>query len=97
MTFWPLLAGGSGVQWEFVCGLFENAIYGGRVDNVFDMKVLQSYLRRYFSSNSLSAGGNFNEAISSPLPNSTHIQVWQNSRRLFDIANFYFPPPQFIV
>ena len=29
-------------------GLFENAIYGGRIDNTFDAKVLQSYLLQYF-------------------------------------------------
>lgn len=27
----------------------ENAIYGGRVDNTFDMRVLTSYLLQYFS------------------------------------------------
>lgn len=30
-------------------GLFENAIYGGRVDNIFDVRVLTSYLQKYFS------------------------------------------------
>lgn len=30
-------------------GLMENAIYGGRVDNTFDMRVLTSYLLQYFS------------------------------------------------
>ena len=30
-------------------GLMENAIYGGRVDNTFDMRVLTSYLVQYFS------------------------------------------------
>lgn len=40
---------GSGtVRWKFVHGLFENAIYGGRIDNTFDAKVLQSYLLQYF-------------------------------------------------
>ena len=29
-------------------GLFENAIYGGRIDNTFDAKVLLSYLLQYF-------------------------------------------------
>jgi len=29
-------------------GLMENAIYGGRVDNVYDMRVLQSYLVQSF-------------------------------------------------
>ena len=31
-------------------GLMENAIYGGRVDNIYDMRVLQSYLVQLFDS-----------------------------------------------
>uniref|UniRef100_A0A8C5YQN7 Cytoplasmic dynein 2 heavy chain 1 n=1 Tax=Marmota marmota marmota TaxID=9994 RepID=A0A8C5YQN7_MARMA len=38
------------VQWEYVHGLFENAIYGGRIDNYFDLRVLQSYLKQFFNS-----------------------------------------------
>lgn len=30
---------GGGVQWEMLHGLLEMAIYGGRVDNTFDVKV----------------------------------------------------------
>ncbi len=30
-------------------GLMENAIYGGRVDNTFDTRVLRSYLHQCFS------------------------------------------------
>ncbi|KAM7436007.1 Cytoplasmic dynein 2 heavy chain 1 [Porites harrisoni] len=41
-------AGSGSVRWQFVHGLFENAIYGGRIDNTFDAKVLQSYLLQYF-------------------------------------------------
>ena len=43
----PFTGSGS-VRWQFVHGLFENAIYGGRIDNTFDAKVLQSYLLQYF-------------------------------------------------
>jgi len=28
-----------GVNWETLYGLFENAIYGGRIDGIFDIKV----------------------------------------------------------
>ena len=41
----------------FIHGLFENAIYGGRVDNPFDMRVLRSYLAQYFNKDVLSGGG----------------------------------------
>ncbi|NXG46652.1 DYHC2 protein, partial [Psilopogon haemacephalus] len=45
-----LFDGSKDFQWEFVHGLFENAIYGGRVDNYFDMRVLRSYLEQLFNS-----------------------------------------------
>ncbi|XP_018025771.1 cytoplasmic dynein 2 heavy chain 1, partial [Hyalella azteca] len=44
------IADGAEIKWDFVIGLFENAIYGGRVDNVWDLRVLQSYLTLFFSS-----------------------------------------------
>ncbi len=45
------------VQWDFVYGLMENAIYGGRVDNLFDMRILVAYLRKIFSSETLPGSG----------------------------------------
>ncbi|KAF4008811.1 hypothetical protein G4228_000485 [Cervus hanglu yarkandensis] len=45
-----LFDGSKDVQWEFVHGLLENAIYGGRIDNYFDLRVLQSYLKQFFNS-----------------------------------------------
>lgn len=45
-----LLSGSGNIKWEFVHGLCENAIYGGRVDNAYDIRVLSSYLREFFSS-----------------------------------------------
>jgi len=44
-----LLSGSGNIKWEFVHGLYENAIYGGRVDNIYDMRVLTSYLREFFN------------------------------------------------
>nr|XP_026693267.1 cytoplasmic dynein 2 heavy chain 1-like isoform X1 [Ciona intestinalis] len=49
-----LFSGTADVQWQSMHGLMENAIYGGRVDNVFDMRVLTSYLSHYFDSDLLS-------------------------------------------
>jgi dynein heavy chain 2 len=37
-------------EWRTVHGLMENAIYGGRVDDPFDFRVLKAYLARYFTS-----------------------------------------------
>jgi dynein heavy chain 2, cytosolic len=36
---------GTSIDWEAVHGLMEDAIYGGRIDNAFDLRVLRSYLR----------------------------------------------------
>lgn len=44
-----LLSGSGNIKWEFVHGLYENAIYGGRVDNIYDTRVLTSYLREFFN------------------------------------------------
>lgn len=33
------------VDWEVVTGLMEDAIYGGRIDNAYDIRVLKAYLR----------------------------------------------------
>ena len=33
------------VDWEAVYGLMEDAIYGGRVDDPYDLRVLRTYLR----------------------------------------------------
>lgn len=44
----------SDIDWESLHGLMENAIYGGRVDNPYDIRVLQAYLRKYFNSSIIS-------------------------------------------
>lgn len=36
-------------EWVTIHGLLENAIYGGRVDNEYDARVLRTYLQQYFS------------------------------------------------
>jgi hypothetical protein len=33
------------LDWEIIHGLMEDAIYGGRIDNAFDVRVLRAYLR----------------------------------------------------
>ncbi|XP_073518216.1 cytoplasmic dynein 2 heavy chain 1 isoform X2 [Phyllobates terribilis] len=74
-----LFEGGRTFQWDFVTGLLENAIYGGRVDNYFDLRVLHSYLEQYFSSH---AGGTRGSKRTFPLPislpNSCSIIEYRN-------------------
>lgn len=48
LFFFSITSGRGQIQWEFVHGLMESAIYGGRVDNVFDMQVMVSYLKLFF-------------------------------------------------
>ncbi|XP_029026743.1 cytoplasmic dynein 2 heavy chain 1 isoform X2 [Betta splendens] len=50
-----LFEGGKAFQWEFVHGLLESAIYGGRIDNPFDLRILRSYLEQFFSAALLSS------------------------------------------
>lgn len=33
------------MDWEAIHGLMEDAIYGGRIDNAYDLRVLKAYLR----------------------------------------------------
>ncbi|KAA0702385.1 Cytoplasmic dynein 2 heavy chain 1 [Triplophysa tibetana] len=44
-----LFEGGKVCQWEYVHGLLENAIYGGRIDHTCDLRVLRSYLQQFFN------------------------------------------------
>ncbi|KAM3616882.1 uncharacterized protein V6R79_025341 [Siganus canaliculatus] len=50
-----LFEGGKSFQWEFVHGLLESAIYGGRIDNPSDLRILRSYLEQFFSTHLLSS------------------------------------------
>ena len=45
------------MNFETLYGVFEEGIYGGRIDNFSDLKVLRAYLRRYF--NQLVINGQF--------------------------------------
>lgn len=39
---------GKNISWQKIYGILENAIYGGRVDNEYDMRVLRSYMVEVF-------------------------------------------------
>ena len=43
--------------WETLHGLLDNAIYGGRIDNVFDQRILRTFLRQVFNSTCVGVGG----------------------------------------
>ncbi|CAF93625.1 unnamed protein product, partial [Tetraodon nigroviridis] len=50
-----LFEGGKPFDWEFVHGLLESAIYGGHIDNPFDLRILRSYLEQFFNAQLLSS------------------------------------------
>lgn len=61
-------------------GLLENAIYGGRIDSLSDLRILRSYLQQYFSSRLLSGPhGRGRKGVAFPshmsLPSSCNILV----------------------
>ena len=63
------------MQWLFIHGLFENAIYGGRVDNPFDLRVMVSYLKQFFDASVLSPQGRNKRLGPIHLPTSTNYRV----------------------
>ena len=71
-----VLAGGD-IQWDYIHGLFDQAVYGGRVDNPVDTDVLRSYLTQYFNSAIIggSSGLKSKLALNIDLPNSTELHV----------------------
>eukprot|EP00668_Euglena_longa_P032951 GGOE01042443.1.p2 GENE.GGOE01042443.1~~GGOE01042443.1.p2 ORF type:complete len:336 (-),score=124.96 GGOE01042443.1:13-1020(-) len=44
-------------DWETVYGVFSNAIYGGRLDNDYDIRILDTYLRKYFNNTRIGLTG----------------------------------------
>ena len=58
-------------------GLMENAIYGGRVDNTFDVLVLRSYLHQIFNNANISgeAASRSRGLPCGKIPVSTRIKV----------------------
>lgn len=73
------------MKWNYLHGLFEQAIYGGRIDNFQDLNVLKSYLRTYFNYDVINTG----KKILAPnihVPESSHSKVF---RKHFDVS-YYF-------
>ena len=68
---------GQEVRWPFIHGLFESAIYGGRVDNPFDMRVIVSYLKEFFDPTMLSPGTKNRRLGPLRVPSSTNYRVGQ--------------------
>jgi hypothetical protein len=76
LSFFLFLAGGE-IQWDYIHGLFDQAVYGGRVDNPVDTDVLQSYLTQYFNSAIIGGSKGFKNKLGSNvnIPNSSDLNV----------------------
>ncbi|VDM37199.1 unnamed protein product [Toxocara canis] len=57
-------------EWQFLRGLMQHVIYGGRIDNPFDVSVLNGYLLRYFNSQMISASSGAELVKNIPIPAS---------------------------
>ncbi|CAG0883700.1 unnamed protein product [Cyprideis torosa] len=65
-------------RWRFIHELFVNAVYGGRVDNPFDLQVLSSYTNEIFNSDNLSEHGQPRRPLGGiiSLPGSTDVNAY---------------------
>uniref|UniRef100_A0A7S1KLM8 Cytoplasmic dynein 2 heavy chain 1 n=1 Tax=Percolomonas cosmopolitus TaxID=63605 RepID=A0A7S1KLM8_9EUKA len=70
--------GNSGPDWETIHGLFENAIYGGRIDDFYDLRILRTYLEKYFTS----------DAIQTKTKPTTHLSVGLDLPESTDKSDF---------
>ncbi|CAM4781010.1 unnamed protein product [Rotaria magnacalcarata] len=67
------------IQWNYIHGLFDQAIYGGRVDNPTDTDVLRSYLVQYFNAAMIGGAKGLKSRLASNinLPNSTELHDYK--------------------
>uniref|UniRef100_A0A8D8QIW2 Cytoplasmic dynein 2 heavy chain 1 n=2 Tax=Cacopsylla melanoneura TaxID=428564 RepID=A0A8D8QIW2_9HEMI len=80
----------SGIKWDYIHGLLGNAVYGGRIDNAQDMKVMTCYLEFYFS-DQVARNASTPLAPGVALPSSTNMGDYINLiQRLSEID-----PPKF--
>ena len=60
---------------DYVHGLFEFAIYGGRVDNAFDIRVMVSYLMQFFDNSIIGDSARDKKLGPLKMPNSAEYRV----------------------
>lgn len=63
---------GGAPQWQKIFGILENAIYGGRIDNEFDVRVLRAYIERTFKDQILKGQEPLSGMI--PVPQSANVR-----------------------
>ncbi|CAK4090165.1 unnamed protein product [Aphanomyces euteiches] len=58
------------IDWQTIHGLMENAIYGGRIDNPYDLRVLRCYLQIYFGTDVVTGKANLTKGLKMPSSDS---------------------------
>lgn len=77
---------GGNIPWQKVYGILENAIYGGRVDNEFDMRVLRTYMQSIFGEATISGKAPLSGLVS--VPKSGNVQDFvQSIQKVPEIDN----------
>ena len=82
------------IPWNTVWGLMENAIYGGRIDNNNDIRILTTYLNQYFNSDIILNNGNSSRQLTRglQLPNSNK---WEEYMSIASALPTYDSPSVF--
>ncbi len=75
ISFYFIILAGGEIQWDYIHGLFDQAIYGGRVDNPIDTDVLRSYLLQYFNSTVINGSKGIRLLPNIHLPSTTDLNV----------------------
>lgn len=52
-----------GIDWDMLYGLMSDTIYGGRIDNAVDLRILNSYLAEYFNQDTVSGKKNLTDRL----------------------------------
>lgn len=61
------------IPWKFISGICAEAVYGGRIENLDDLKVMYSYMRQYLCDDILSH--RWRPFSNVDLPNTPQFQV----------------------
>eukprot|EP00906_Rhabdomonas_costata_P001229 RCo001932 len=83
-------------DWNGVYGLLENAIYGGRMDNDFDIRILLTYLHKYFNTQMVGSSSGSKLSAGLVIPNSNKHADFMEAVRKFpnvDSPDFFGLPP----
>ena len=86
-------AKGGAPHWQKMHGILENAIYGGRIDNSFDLRVLRAYIKEMFRDAVLSGQEPLSNMV--PVPQSGMVRDYAgiiNKVPDFDVPGLFGLP-----